>query len=705
MVNPTPRSPSPQRLAACLAACAAYLLACSSCSSGGGSQPDPELRLLCPGVATTDEATSRIRGSSNQPLAEVLVGNRLAESSDGFLHWHLDVPLAAGVNRIRISGRAADGRRAETVYVDRFVPRFLVPRAVAIAAAPASNRLLAITPAPAPANDPFWGPGLGTHQIDLRDGILADQPLPNDEFDSTPEVSRVAGSDDGTRIDAVLQGTRLRTIQEAHETAVQQTFPGGITQRSTAEVRELHARAATGRPDEFAAVWDAGLGTVDGDGRNRDLWIATSPTFQPGALTRGPDDSTFFVAHATEPLLWQCLRDDPTPRAISSATVGLGPPTGRIRSLCYVAAVHTLFALGTEGLFRIHPASGNRALIDPAPDATLLVAAGDDAFLLDSGGRIDRLRPTGDVGAEREPLQTRRIPNQVDWNSVLAIDFDAGVRQQRVDDVGDPANAPPPPLLRRIAFVDSVGSGWFDMDTGQAHRAAVLPDPEGPAAINAIDLGVTHMDRVTQPFPQLVVRDRVGNTVSSLALSGELVGVTYDETDDRVVTVELLPDGAGYWATTRAPAFPTIDARLAKWALAAPPSSIQAANGRVWSARDGGRDHLAPDDAFSTIDFESGVSRELPRPAASRFQQRTLFYDHTDSTLGLVIHGGVFVQDPASGNWRRVSGDGLGRGPEILDPGVACAIEEEDAVAFVDRGWGGLMHVDLLTGERTLLDW
>ena len=150
MVNPTADLPSPRQLPIRIATALACLLVGTSCSNGDTTRTDPQLRLLCPGVATTDEVTSRIRGTADRPLVEVLVGNQLAESSDGFLHWHLDVPLTSGGNRIRIVGRAADGRSTDALYVERFVPRFLVPRAVAIAAAPASNRLLAITPAPVP---------------------------------------------------------------------------------------------------------------------------------------------------------------------------------------------------------------------------------------------------------------------------------------------------------------------------------------------------------------------------------------------------------------------------------------------------------------------------------------------------------------------------------------------------------------------------
>ena len=134
---------------------------------------------------------------------------------------------------------------------------------------------------------------------------------------------------------------------------------------------------------------------------------------------------------------------------------------------------------------------------------------------------------------------TNILPNHIDWNSVLAIDFDAGVREQLIDDVGEPRDAPPPPLLRRIAFLDPIGSGWFDLGTGQAHRAAVLPDPEAPAAINAINLGVTHVDNVSASFPQLVVRTGSGALVSSLPLSGELLAVTVYRRGARAVALTL----------------------------------------------------------------------------------------------------------------------------------------------------------------------
>ncbi len=660
------------------------LVACS----GGGDSPatrtePPRLILSSPANGDSDAAVATFRGSSTVPLAELSWPGATVTTTDGFLHWIAEVPLAEGENRWEVRGRAASGATTAELVVERRRPELLLPAVRNLVADPMSSRLSCVTATLGDDQLGLWGPRLTVQTLDLDQDPVHTRsfPIPVATFTFTPQARLLTTMDLGTRLHFLLQGYLESCICDVSE-FVDLSFDGPTLRLPAPGLTSPRARIHTGRADEFATSWPDGFGVSGTDPRTREVWAPADGAFQPGTVTRGLDDSTFFVADLGRARIWQCLRDSATPTVVADDLVGNGPSLGLVTSLAFLPTTGQLLASGGDGLLLVDLASGDRRLLDSTvPDAPVASAMGRVFLLVDEEVQELSLESTN---PSRRRLADSRGPEGIDWRGVLAIDHEPGTRN--------------------VLLANGSGVHRIDMDTGRAEPVVGLFGLRPPVALDARRERIAFV--IDEPGGAAVrVMNFQRETLGDRPTGQPVTTLTFDEDNGRVVYVAQHPSN---FLVRQVTTFEPTDPRASidrDWDLASLPDSICAAGNVVWAAKQSAVNTGVRIEGVFRIDLTTGFAVTVPNPGVSVRFPRRIFLDPVRRRLGVALHGELVTTTLEVGPWERHQGPGLGNGPQILEPIACCAVGGQDSVVVVDRNFGGLFHIDLVTGERTLLAW
>lgn len=689
---PLPRKPfpvkemeSPMR---CLTPLAPLALALAAACSGGGSTPvQPpagEVRVLGPKSTRTDSATTIVRGIATEEQGGVEVAGVAATSDNGFLTWRAEVPLEIGPNELEVVQIAASGARSTAGTVQRERLRWLFSELSTLRAAPDSNRLVGIGLGLGPAEESYVGTGLDAVVLDLDAETQINHPLPIEPFQVAPSlglftplgVDRAVMRMTGWGRDCQCPIDDFVTVDFAGTT-------GGSIQTPGPFLLASHA-IATGRPDELAFTSLDGFGFSSLDGTDATIQVRAGIDFQPAALCRGPDDSTFFVADQRGGILWRVTRGQSMAEQLAGQLVGSGSSLGRVQSLSYAAALGAVLCTGDQGLIRVDTSTLARTSVAAEPDLDDIVSAGGRAFVLVEG--IPEEIDLSSGSSVREPLLARGLPAGPDWRQALALDHRTGTD--------------------RVAVLVPDGVHWLDLANARAERGGVMPGVTAPAAVDANREAAAWTVRIDQRV-RIQIVDFERRFLDSADVDGEALALAFDS--DSGALAALVRDPGPTEAARLVILDPAVPGRETILPLGIMPGvgDLVFHKGIAWVSHLEQLGAATPHGrGITRIDVSRGLQSEFGDPPLLRTRLRTLFVDPLTQTLGAVADTSLVLSPTAAANWSEASNGRppqLGIGPAPLAPRAACALRGQGAAVVFDLALGALLHVDLTTGERSIV--
>ncbi len=691
---PVPRNPfpvkemeSPMRCPIPLAPLALALVA-AACSGGGGTPVQPptgEVRVLGPNSTRTNSSTTIVRGIATEEQGGVEVAGVAATSDDGFRTWRAEVPLEFGRNELEVVQIAAGGARNSAGTVQRERLRWLFSELSSLRSAPGSDRLVGIGLGLGPDEESYVGTGLDAVVLDLEAGTQSNHPLPIEPFQTAPSLGLFTPMDGGDRAVMRMSGWG-RDCQCPIDDFVTVDFAGatsGSIQTPGPFLLASHA-IATGRTDELAFTSLDGFGFSSVDGSDAVIAVRAGLDFQPSALCRGPDDSTFYAADQRGGMLWRITRGQSLAEQIAGQFTGSGANLGRVRSLSYAAALGAVLCTGDQGLIRVDTTTLARTSVTGEPELDAVVSVGERAFVLIEGNPEEIDLTSG--SSIREPLLPRGLPAGPDWRKTLALDHRTGTD--------------------RVAVLVPDGVHWLDLANARAERGGVMPGVTAPAAVDANREAAAW----TVPIDQRVriqIVDFERRFLDSADVDGEALALAFDS--DSGALAALVRDPGPTEAARLVILDPAVPGRETILPLGNLPGigDLVFHQGIAWISHLEQLGGPAPHGrGITRVDVSRGLQSEFGDPPLLRTRLRTLFLDPLTDTMGAVADTSLVLSPSASANWSESSNGRppqLGIGPSLLAPRAACALRGQSAAVIFDLALGALFHVDLTTGERSIV--